>query len=332
MQNYKLIFIEGIPGSGKSTTAQFVSNIFTRNNIPHKWWYEEAKGHPVYLFDNQESMQQVVENLSNGNYRLVIDIALKRWIEFSISLQNSNEIVIVDSCLLGYLTWSLFPNNVPKKAILEYVSEVEEIVKQCNPVLIYFYQDDIAAAIKKICLRRSGATENNFIRAATESSYGKTKGLTGFNGLVSYWQDYRALTDESFEGLSFPKISINNTEGDWLVYYRDILNFLGVNEKQNRSIVQDDLQRFVGSYYSKQDGEKVCWVVLDGGRLIVDGLRQVWTKTTLIPKSLNSFDVESLPFQVKFEEDERGIMNMYLSGCELLDGPVDMIFTREENM
>lgn len=150
MPDCKLVFIEGIPGSGKSTAAQFIAHTFGSRNIPHKWWYEEEKGHPVYLFEDNESLRHVIENLSNGNYRQVVSKALARWEAFSKYVRESDEIIIVDSCLFGYLTWSLFPNNVPLAEIADYVAEVERIVSKCNPAFIYLVQRDIAALQKNL--------------------------------------------------------------------------------------------------------------------------------------------------------------------------------------
>lgn len=97
MINAKLIMIEGIPGSGKSTTAQFISQIMLQKGYSHKWWYEEEQGHPVYIYDDHTTMQQIVDDLTNGKYRDIIKRALKRWQEFAAAVQASSEIIIADS-------------------------------------------------------------------------------------------------------------------------------------------------------------------------------------------------------------------------------------------
>jgi hypothetical protein len=53
-------------------------------------------------------MQQVLDNLAAGNYRQVITAALAKWRQLSQALQTSDTVVILDSCLFGYLTWTLF--------------------------------------------------------------------------------------------------------------------------------------------------------------------------------------------------------------------------------
>ncbi|MBP1994566.1 hypothetical protein [Paenibacillus eucommiae] len=335
MQNTKLIMVEGLPGSGKSTTAQLISHLLQRRGCSTKWWYEEEQGHPVYVYDDLKSMQKIIDELSCGNYRKVIAMALKRWTEFAASVQSSSDTIIVDSCLFGYLTWSLFPFEVPKQEIMQYVKEVERIIEPLNPYVIYFYQNDIEAALKKICTRRGGDTEKNFVRAATQSPYGKSRGLNGFEGMVAYWQDYRGITDEAFQGLICAKIAIDNSEGNWSQYGSEISRFLGIDHRDEASLVQLQLmdqqnqQHLVGDYMAETetDGSLTCSIQFESGNLITDGLPQVWTKSKLIPKSPNVFEVQSLPFQVSFVEDD-GI-RMYLTGPVLLDGPVDYKFIKK---
>ncbi|MFE5319245.1 hypothetical protein ACFQ88_11105 [Paenibacillus sp. NPDC056579] len=327
MKNTKLIMIEGIPGSGKSTTAQLISHMLHRKGIGHKWWYEEEKGHPIYIYDDYNTMQTIVADLSNGDYEKIIDIALKRWCEFVASVQSSSDVIIVDSCLFGYLTWSLFPFEVSKQKIMDYVKAVERIIMPLNPYIVYFYQTDIGAALEKICTRRGEDTENNFIRAATQSPYGKTRRLNGFGGMVTYWRDYRNITDGAFQGLTCHKIAIDNSEGNWSEYGRKILEFLGIDESDEVPLVQQSLQRLVGTYGAELEGSPDCLIQIESGNLIADGLPQVWTRSILIPKSSYVFDIQSLPFQVRFVEDD--ILRMYLTGPTLLGGPVDYKFAKK---
>jgi hypothetical protein len=241
--------------------------------------------------------------------------------------KTSSDIIIVDSCLFGYLTWSLFPHNIPRQEITKYVKDVERIIKPLNPYLIYFYQTDIGAALKKICSRRGGDTEKNFIRAATHSPYGKSRGLNSLEGMVAYWRDYRSITDEAFQDWGSHKIAIDNSEEKWSLYGHKISEFLGIDQTDEGSMVQQNLHNLVGSYLAEKEDIPDCSVQIESGYLIADGLPQVWKRSTLIPQSLNVFDVQSLPFKLRFVEDD--IIRMYLTGPALLDGPVNYKFTKK---
>lgn len=326
-----LILLEGLPGSGKSTLAHFLLRRLSERGIAARWWYEEERGHPLYIFRDAASLQQVLDDLAAGNYRQVIAAALAKWRQFSQALQDSDTVVILDSCLFGYLTWTLFPYAVPRADIDAYLAEVVRIIRVNDPRLIYLYQDDVPAALRKICARRGSSTEDRLIRNATESAYGKRRGLQGFDGMASLWRDYRVLTDDAFARISFPKLAIENAAGDWTLYQRATLHFLGLADAAFTDIPVERPERFAGEYYADaDDGEVSCTVLCEGGNLLLDGLPLAWPRNRLVAIAEKVFTVESLPFTVRFEEDASGIMaRMVVTGSALFAGTVDNIFVKK---
>ncbi|MWC29181.1 hypothetical protein [Paenibacillus sp. MMS18-CY102] len=331
MLNSKLICTEGIPGSGKSSTAQYLSRMLDQLGYPNKWWYEEVVGHPAYVFRDAVSAIGIVNDLRNGNYRDVIAKALKRWEQFAAYVDCSDEIILIDGCLFGYLTWSLFPNNVPEAEIATYLKAVEAIIKRLNPCLIYLYQDDVDAALRKIVSRRGGEAEKFMIARASESLYGKSHHLIGFEGVITYWKQYRKVMDNLYGQLQIAKLKIENQNGDWPTYYSQMKKFIGIESASEIALTTLDLQLYEGSYsYTDENHHECnCTVQLESGQLVVDGLPQVWTKTELLPNPEGTFDVASLPFKVQFlmnPVDNK--MQLHLSGPVLLDGKADCVATK----
>lgn len=325
-----LILIEGLPGSGKSTMAHFLLRYLATNDVPSTWWYEEVKGHPLYLFDDATSVQRVLGDLGAGDYPSVIAAALDKWRQFADAVQTSDRVVLLDSCLFGYLTWTLFPFNVPQADIHAYLAEVERIIGAANPHLIYLHQRDVAAALTRICTRRGGTTEERLIRNATESPYGKQRRFHGFAGMAALWADYRVFTDEAYARIGFAKLAIENSAGDWKEDERQALRFLGLPDVQELFSSIDQLERFTGTYrYWKNGVERSCAVIIQHGELFLDGAPLVWPKNRLIARADMMFDVESLPFIVTFMEDTSGnVERMTLTGPELLSGPVYIVFEK----
>ncbi len=204
MRTTQLILIEGLSGSGKSTMAHYLSRQLTLHKIEHTWEYEENKWHPLYPFHDMPSMQQVLDTLAMENYHLIIDTALELWQQFAEAVQTSEKIVILDGCLFGYLTWTMFPFDISIAAIQTYLAQVEQILHPLNPYLIYLYQNDLAHAIRRKSQRRE-IEEEPLIRQAVESLYGKCRNLQGFDGMISYWTEYRHLIDTIFSTIRWAK-------------------------------------------------------------------------------------------------------------------------------
>lgn len=339
MCDTRLVLIEGLPGSGKSTLAQVLLRRLTACGVPATWWYEEQKGHPVYVFHDAASLHQVIADLRDGLYRQVVAAALDTWRAFARDVCASDRVIILDSCLFGYLTWSLFPNNVPVEDIHAYLAEVEGIIRPLKPGLIYFYQDDVAGSLRRICDRRGSAIERAYTENATGSAYGKSHGLRGFAGMVDFWTAYRAITDAAFAAIDCPRLAIENSAGDWPTYQRQAFDFLDLPlSDANLPLPTDEavppggLERFVGLYRGT-DGNKslTCAVSLEDGHLLVDGLPETWPRNRLLPTPRQGiFDVASLPFEVIFAEGASGRITLTAQGPELLGGKVDCTLMRQQ--
>jgi hypothetical protein len=328
-----LVLLEGVPGSGKSTMGQFLAGALGGQGIPHRWWYEEEKAHPLYVFEDPASLQRVLDDLAAGKFRQVIAAALDKWRDLATNIASEEAIVVLDSCLLGYLTWTLFPFDVPMTEIQSYLGQVEQVLWSLNPCLIYLYQADLARALRIICERRGEQTRERLIRNATQSPYGRRSGLQGFEGMVAYWAAYRQLADAACQTTGFATLAIETGAGDWASYQRQARAFLDLPPLPREVTLSPDLGRCVGTYIQRDTaGMVLCTVTvqLEGDRLVIDGLPQVWPRTGLMPTAANAFAIDSFPWSVVFVTDRLGaVERMIVSGPELLSGAAPGPLTKE---
>jgi hypothetical protein len=329
MRATKLILFEGIPGSGKSTTGQFVSRQVERAGHAVRWWYEEEADHPLHPFHDWETMQAVVDDLARGRYRQVVDAVLDRWERLTAEIVVSDRIAVHDGRLLGHLTWTLFPFDVPRDAILAYVARVEKIIRPCDPVVIYL-TSDASRTLRNVCEARGGGWEQGMIRRVQESPYGRRNGLAGFGGLVAYWTTYGAFSDELFVRLSLAKLRIRDASEDWLACRREILRFLGLPPAED-SATGPDPARFAGVYGVPGDDAGQTWeVALEDDGLVARGLPWAWPRVRLLPTaSANEFVVESYPCVLSFKVDGEGkVPRVRVSGRALLGRAPGGVFER----
>lgn len=333
MLQTKLILLEGVPGSGKSTLAQTLLRHLVRHGIPARWWYEEDADHPIYVFHDHASLQHVLAELSSGRHAEVVTQALTVWQRFADAVQAKEEIVLLDGCLFGYLTWSLFPLAVPPAEIRAYLVAVERITTPLAPCLVSLSQDDIAASFRRVFASRGPTIKQAYVRNVEESPYGRLYGLRGFAGLVRYWTTYRAFTDAAVSALPWPKVILDTTEGAWGAYEQRILDLLmlppSARADTGRTI---DLSRFVGAYRSMDSAPPVtCTVSIGDDGLLLDGMPEVWPRTRLVWKTAHEFDVASLPIEISFatEAAEGRADTMNVKAPALLGGSIPTVFKRE---
>ncbi|MHA1908363.1 MAG: hypothetical protein ACW98Y_13775, partial [Candidatus Thorarchaeota archaeon] len=68
----KLILIDGIPGSGKSTTANFIHRQLQRNSIESRWFHELENSNP--LFNSEYVQTRTITDAEE-----YIEKTLERW-------------------------------------------------------------------------------------------------------------------------------------------------------------------------------------------------------------------------------------------------------------
>lgn len=309
MLNTKLIFIDGITGSGKSTTAQFVATQLKRNDVKVKWYHEEETDHPldyeedVEVFGSQAEMEKFLR------------IVPKIWRQFAKQVSQSDQVHIIESFLLQDTVRLLFQNNLDKGRIIDFVQAIEDIIKPLNPTLIYFHQQDAERSIRKIWNRRGDAWKKWFIDTDSQTPYVKSSGFSEEAGVIHLWSDYQNFTNQLFERYHMNKLSIENSAGEWVEYRQRILDFLDVHFfLENNDLPLEEKNSYCGTYVEKE-GKLGCTVKLLNGHLVCD---LIWPDIRILPVETgekNLFYLESFPVFIKFKENGEGCINeLSLSG------------------
>jgi thymidylate kinase len=210
-----LILVEGVPGAGKSSTARFPRDALAAEGRAVRWWYEEERGHPVYCFHDAATLAAVVADLNAGQHERVIAAALARWRRFAAETRTSDTVVILDGCLFGYLTWSLFPLAVPEAEIAAYVAAVERILAPCAPRLIYLRPSDLAATLAHVGRERGDGWLSRFTARATDNALDAAPAMPPREGMLAYWTAYRDLADRLFERSSLPRMAVAGAGEAW---------------------------------------------------------------------------------------------------------------------
>ena len=121
----------------------------------------------------------------------------------------------------GDLT-NLFLMGATPTEIAKYCETVTEIARPLRPLLIYFFQADVERAIRTIAAERGEEWIKYQVDWKLQTPYSRRFGLSGLDGLVALYKDYRALTDELYSGFDLPKLAIDNSQQAWDTYYQQI--------------------------------------------------------------------------------------------------------------
>lgn len=219
MLDTRFIFIEGIPGAGKTTAVENLANWIGRVGIEARPVWEDA---PMRVALSLAHPQAVWRDVTTEQY---VERSLDLWRDFVHEAERSAAVTVCDGLLFhGNMADLLLMDTVP--ALLHaYVLRVLDVLDVLKPAVIYLRRDDLAAALRAICDERGSAWEAYQTGWKLASPYAMRRSMRGFDGLVRFYQDYRDVCDDIFARLDVPKLAIRHT-GGWERHYDDIRGFL----------------------------------------------------------------------------------------------------------
>jgi hypothetical protein len=220
---HRLVIVEGIMGSGKSTMMRFISQNLQNSGQLALPLHERTEPHPVRATDELEHWY---EPWRDAAPRQLADRALARWADFVEATQRNSPIPVMDGQLFhGDLTHMLLM-EADSALILEYMRELAVVITPLNPFVLYFWQRDIETAIRTVCAERGPEWTDYQLNWKLAGPYCVRRGYQGLDGLVSLYRDYRRITDDLFHQLPLAKLAIENSDKDWTAYESQVLKAL----------------------------------------------------------------------------------------------------------
>ncbi|MEW6236331.1 MAG: hypothetical protein AB1656_13170 [Candidatus Omnitrophota bacterium] len=292
MISTNLILIEGISGSGKSTTAQRLYLNMIRQGIDAQWFYEHEVPHPIFHADEVEAALKT--GLSEPNR--IHKKALENWEKLASELKGTQRVIILESAFFQTSAGSLLLMGAEKGEIIAYSQQIPPLIHELHPILIYLYQDDIAQALHRINEKRGGEFYRFLIAKFSETPLGKKRKIDNVNKIVEAFQHFREFMDALYEQFPQRKLAIENSQGDWDEYRRRIGDFLGIDNIDHPSHPINNWADFAGRYREIHSGQE--WIVAVGDDFLYFDNAY---KTRLIHKTNNVFYLEGSCVELSFE-------------------------------
>lgn len=220
---HRLVIVEGIMGSGKSTTMRFIAKHLQEAGRPAVHIHERTDPHPVRATDELEHWFEPWRDTTPED---LADRALARWTTFVEYTQLSTDTPVLDGQLFhGDLTHLLLM-EADTALIWGYIRKLATVIAPLNPFVVYLWQEDVEEAIRTVCAERGPEWIDYQVNWKLAAPYCVRHGFVGLDGLISLYCDYRHLTDGLFRELPLAKLAIENSGRDWPAYESRILREL----------------------------------------------------------------------------------------------------------
>jgi hypothetical protein len=231
MRDTQLIFVEGLPGLGKTTTASWLAARLHSARLPATLYLESQPGHPINVGGDLHPAGDVTGEAYFQRYQPAdfIRESLQRWQAFVADARPTGAISVLDSYPFQNSVRILLQMDAPFDDVREYAIQVETLVMPLRPALIYLSHRDMTHAsqhFSKIAAQRGKAWLDYVVTVITHCPYATARHLTGFDGVLVFMRDYKQLTDALLRESHLPHIVLSDCAGGWNTRYRQIEAFL----------------------------------------------------------------------------------------------------------
>jgi len=229
MVGTRMVFVDGLPGSGKSTTAEYVARELEKRGISCRLLRERETDHPLNVGGNLHPSGSTTGARMFAAYTVgsFVRESLARWNAFVADAMGLNRVNILDSYPFQNSVRVLSQMDADPVTLAAYQSSVEEAVAGLGPVLIYLDPGDAERTLRAIAEQRGPVWTDYAIAVVTECPYASVRGLHGMEGAVAILRSYKQLLDDSVARSPFPKLILSACERRWPECHAKINEFLG---------------------------------------------------------------------------------------------------------
>ena len=256
----RLYIVDGLPCSGKSTTSAFIAGeLKKKHNVCYV--DEGSGNHPAdyefHAYLSNADLQNFNE-AEQANIRLEAEkkcdgyvvpisafcgalfkkllqfkiydflpweteypVMLDKWQSFVNIAERETVYVFNCVCLQNPMCETMMRFGFEVEKSLEYISEIAEIIKPLNPVVIYLKNDDIRNTVEKAAKERDGWLDE-VIDYHVNGTYGKSINAQGFEGYIACLEERQKREIEILAQLDIESVVIDNPHRDWNKAYDKI--------------------------------------------------------------------------------------------------------------
>lgn len=311
----QIVLVEGLPGSGKSTTAHLLSLHLARHGRTARWCYEHETPHPI--FDRAAIDLGLDEGRLPGDF---CERATANWRRLAESAAAADHSMILESAFLQLPLHPMRLMDWSDEQIASYLRSVEQATAGARTVAVILRHEDVGTAVRDAMGWRGEWFADYLQQRIGRSAYGQRLGLTGDEGVVQYFTAYRDLTDRMLQALTLPVVVLDAAAPKETLPTR-VMAALGLPAfVPFGTDVQP--QPFVG-HYKDPASDNAVEIETDGTHLFVAGA----FPTRLIQRDATTFEIAGTPVRLAFEANGDGRMQKIDCQANLPDLPREWVRT-----
>ena len=199
----QILFIDGLPGSGKSMAAAAVGRHLSDSRV----FLETAPDHPLLAATPDRmgaAFADIHEIHSWGSFAAAALGKLESFLEHA----GCDVLYVFESHPIQSTVRVLLQLDAPRTTILQFWSDLQDRLAFVQPRLIYFQERNPLQAMKDIARKRGPAWESYLIEALEQSPWIHARALSGVEGVDQMLVEYADLIDRLVDLWRFPMLTL----------------------------------------------------------------------------------------------------------------------------
>ncbi len=300
----RVILVEGVPFTGKSTLSEWVAQQLPLNGIPSTWvpegeMLQQYFRHVLAVLDQQQSVSE--------------DVVLADCSAFVETVMHASTTFVVDSALSYAALLPLMAADRPSGVILAQLQHIADLCAPLHPRVIHLTGDVDRLAHASI-VERGEEWEEHLVGQSDAAPYQQARGRSGLDGAIAFLQETQALMHRILETSSWQTLTLDVTGSAWDANRRAMLALLGIAEVQveQPTLGRMELQAYAGTYAAQDPEARVqqLSVQLEQDTLSLYGPRSHYG--TLIPLTTTRFHVRATRADTEFVVENGRVQRLML--------------------
>lgn len=197
-----IVFIEGLPGTGKSTLARGLCELLREAGLEATWHLEEAADHPVHpaTFIRTRKEPGFAER------------CLENWHHFVKQVESKHGVHLLEGS--AFQSTVRFMMEQENDCTEGYFQRFIEIVNPLSPALIYLSSDNARQHSRNVASHRGASWSGKVSIYLQGTPYSTARNWKGESGMHSFWSDYAARCDELVKRSGMATLTLRAVPGD----------------------------------------------------------------------------------------------------------------------